>query len=219
MSTRSPRFLLVVTAALSAVGVVLLVLPHEGPARAPLSGPRPGTAASETAPAPPAGASSAGGGEAERRGAGRTAVPVRPSAVSELPPRGEGPAGDAAVQAALDAAWPRDLPAADERQLLAAGRDLLRADATGIGRSKWPGLFPEFPESGRGLAPAFGTGRFRVQAAIARQDGAQGRAVVHLVWAGADRGGTLPDGRVTDWYFTRTVSRKGASSWTPQPRI
>ncbi|MFF8717040.1 hypothetical protein ACF07T_37255 [Streptomyces sp. NPDC015184] len=142
-------------------------------------------------------------------------MPARPSAAAELPPRGEGPAGDAAVQAALDVAWPRDLPAGDERQLLAAGRELLRADATGIGRSKWPGVFPE---AGRGLAPAFGTGRFRVQAAIARR-GDGGRAVVHLVWAGADRGGTFTDGRVTDWYFTRTVSRKGASAWTPQPRI
>ncbi|MEU4507404.1 hypothetical protein [Streptomyces sp. NPDC024089] len=136
--------------------------------------------------------------------------------VSELPPHGEGPAGDAAVQEALDGAWPRDLPAADERELLAAGRDVLRADATGIGRAKWPGVFPR---SGRGVAPAFGTGRFRVQAAIARRDGADGRAVVHLVWAGADRGGTFTDGRVSDWYFIRTVSRKGGSTWTPQPRI
>ncbi|MGW2108301.1 hypothetical protein [Streptomyces sp. NPDC001948] len=133
-----------------------------------------------------------------------------------MPPRGEGPAGDAVVQEALDDAWPRDLPAGDERQLLRAGRDLLRADATGIGREKWPGVFPG---SGQGLAPAFGTGRFRVQAAIARRDGEGGRAVVHLVWAGADRGGTFTDGRVTDWYFIRTVSRKGASTWTPQPRI
>ncbi|MCX5106936.1 hypothetical protein [Streptomyces sp. NBC_00439] len=211
MSTRSPRSLLAVTVVLSAVGAVLLLLPQGDPARTPAPVVRPESTAPAVVPAPAAHAP-----ESKRRNAGEASAPAQPSALSQLPPRGEGPAGDAVVQQALDAAWPRDLPAGDERQLLRAGRDLLRADATGIGREKWPGVFPG---SGQGLAPAFGTGRFRVQAAIARRDGEGGRAVVHLVWAGADRGGTFTDGRVTDWYFIRTVSRKGASTWTPQPRI
>jgi hypothetical protein len=131
-----------------------------------------------------------------------------------LPPRGEGAAGDRAIQQALESAWPADLPAGDERWLLAAGRALLRADATGTGRERWPEVFPG---SGRGLAPAFSTARFRVQAAIARRVDRPGRAVVHLVWAGTDRGGTYSDGRITDLYFTRTASTKGTSSWVPQP--
>ncbi|MFD4604378.1 hypothetical protein ACFWPQ_40975 [Streptomyces sp. NPDC058464] len=123
-------------------------------------------------------------------------------------------AGDQGVQHSLEKAWPADLPAGDERDLLTAGRALLRADATGIGRAQWPGLFPD---GGEAVAPAFSTTRFRVQAAIARRDGSPDKAVVHLVWAGIDRGGTFTDLRVTDWHFTRSISKKGASAWTPQP--
>ncbi|GAA3785668.1 hypothetical protein GCM10022206_26950 [Streptomyces chiangmaiensis] len=124
-------------------------------------------------------------------------------------------AGDRAIQRSLEAAWPADLPAADERELLTAGRALLRADATGIGRAKWPTVFPD---SGQEVAPAFATARFRIQAAIARRDGSPHKAVVHLVWAGMDRGGTFTDLRITDWRFIRTTSKKGAATWTPQPR-
>jgi hypothetical protein len=144
-----------------------------------------------------------------------TSAASAPSAVaSALPPHGEGAAGDAAIQQNLEAAWPADLTSHDERELLAAGRALLRADATGVGRTKWPKVFPD---AGRAVAPAFATTRFRIQAAIARRDGSPDRAVVHLVWAGMDRGGTFTDLRITDWFFTRTI-RKGAVTWTVQPR-
>ncbi|MEU9272221.1 hypothetical protein AB0E04_43480 [Streptomyces sp. NPDC048251] len=129
---------------------------------------------------------------------------------SALPPHGEGVAGDRAVQQNLEDAWPADLPADDERELLTAGRALLRADATGAGRAKWP---TAFPDSGQ----AFATARFRIQAAIARRDGSPDKAVVHLVWAGMDRGGTFTDLRITDWFFTRTI-KKGTATWTPQSR-
>ncbi|WP_312870652.1 hypothetical protein [Streptomyces himalayensis] len=122
-------------------------------------------------------------------------------------------AGDRAIQEALEVAWPADLAARDERQLLAAGRELLRADATGIGRWQWPTVFGD---QGQAIAPAYS--RFRIQAAIARKDGGPHRAVVHLVWAGADRGGTYTDGRITDLHFTRTTTKKGVSTWTPRPR-
>ncbi|MFI6662285.1 hypothetical protein ACIBL8_43015 [Streptomyces sp. NPDC050523] len=135
--------------------------------------------------------------------------------MSALPPHGEGVAGDQVIQRSLQAAWPADLPAADQRELLVAGRALLRADATGIGRAKWPTVF-RGPD--RALAPAFAPARFRIQAAIARRAGDPTKAVAHLVWAGTDRGGTFTAGRITDWYFTRTTSKKGASTWTPQPR-
>ncbi|MFI1768965.1 hypothetical protein ACH41H_44005 [Streptomyces sp. NPDC020800] len=112
------------------------------------------------------------------------------------------------------ASWPADLTAAEERELLAAGRDLLRADATGIGRARWPGVFGR-PD--HVVAPAFAPTRFCIQAAIARRDGTGGQVVVHMVWAGTDRGGTYTDGRITDLYFTRN-SKKGTSTWTPLPR-
>ncbi|WP_405477829.1 hypothetical protein [Streptomyces canus] len=142
------------------------------------------------------------------------ATPARSVPAPALPPHGEGIAGDRAIQEALESAWPADLPAADERELLATGRALLRADATGVGRRQWPHLFTG---SGQALAPAFATGRFRIQAAIARRDGSPDKAVVHLVWAGMDRGGTFTDLRITDWFFTRTTT-KGAGTWTPQSR-
>ncbi|MFJ9544385.1 hypothetical protein ACIRPX_45285 [Streptomyces sp. NPDC101225] len=124
-------------------------------------------------------------------------------------------AGDRAIQQSLQAAWPADLSSADQRTLLTAGRALLRADATGIGREKWPAVFPD---SGQAVAPAFATARFRIQAAIARRSSGPTKAVVHLVWAGTDRGGTFTDNRITDWHFTRTVTKKGAFIWTPYPR-
>ncbi|MFJ3310724.1 hypothetical protein ACIPSA_48850 [Streptomyces sp. NPDC086549] len=208
---RSARFLLITTVMLAVAGMSLLLLPHGRPAHT-AAAPPPQAATSSSLPAP-APRTPAAPPEATRTKA--VEVPAQPAAASLLPPHGEGPAGDTAIQQALEAAWPADLPPGDERQLLAAGRALLRADATGIGRAKWPGVFPH---SGQGLAPAFGTGRFRIQAAIARRDGADDLAVVHLVWAGTDRGGTFTDGRITDWHFTRTTTSKGAFAWTAQPQ-
>ncbi|MFE5841965.1 hypothetical protein ACFQ7N_10000 [Streptomyces niveus] len=128
-----------------------------------------------------------------------------------VPPSGQGPAGDPAIQRLLDAQWPADLPAVDERQLTELGIALLRADATGLGRSRFPGVFPQHGA----VAPAFS--RFRVQAAVARGDRAlPGRAVVHLVWAGADRGGTYADNRITELHFTR-IQKEGNPTWHPTP--
>ncbi|WP_254710916.1 hypothetical protein [Streptomyces lunaelactis] len=204
---RSPRLLLITTVILAAAGVALLVLPHGAPTRTPAS---PSPEGTDSASLPPAASPAPA---ATHENTASASASARPVGASALPPHGEGAAGDPAIQKALEAAWPADLPAGDERRLLTAGRDLLRADATGFGRAKWPEVFP-----GQGVAPAFGTARFRIQAAIARRDGAPDRAVVHLVWAGADRGGAFTDGRITDWLFTRTTS-KGVSTWTPQPRI
>ncbi|WP_316762912.1 hypothetical protein [Streptomyces herbicida] len=210
-SPRSPRFLLITTMVLAGAGLALMTVPHQP------GTPTPSAAAPTTASQPRSSPLSPSAGPAGT-GVPSTAAAARPptasTSASALPPRGEGVADDRAIQHALEAAWPADLPARDAHQLLADARALLRADATGIGRAKWPGVFPH---SGQGLAPAFGTGRFRIQAAIARRDGRADRAVVHLVWAGADRGGTYTDGRITDWHFTRTTSTKGAPAWTPLP--
>lgn len=197
---------------LAVVGIALLGVPHgqEPPAAATATASRATTDPASAAAVTPA-----------RQPIADTAPSTMPTASppsvpeSALPPHGEGVAGDRAVQQNLEAAWPADLPAADEKQLLTAGRALLRADATGIVRARWPTVFPD---SGGSVAPAFATTRFRIQAAIARRDGSPDKAVVHLVWAGTDRGGTFTDLRITDWHFTRTT-KKGAATWTPQPRI
>ncbi|MFC8428042.1 hypothetical protein [Streptomyces sp. NPDC057253] len=202
---RSPRLLLLSTVILAAAGVALLGVQHAQEPPSPASTAR----ATTEANVPPAREPTAGTAPS------RTSAASTPSAVeSALPPHGEGVAGDPAVQRNLEMAWPADLPSNDERELLAAGRSLLRADATGVGRARWPEVFPD---SGQAVAPAFATTRFRIQAAIARRDGSPDKAVVHLVWAGMDRGGTFTDLRITDWFFTRTI-KMGAATWTPQPR-
>jgi hypothetical protein len=206
---RSPRLLLLSTVILAVAGVALLGVPHGQGQPAPASTAHASADPSSAATVPPARKPSAG------TASSATAAASTPSAVeSALPPHGEGAAGDPVVQRNLEAAWPADLPSNDERELLAAGRSLLRADATGVGRAKWPEVFRD---SGQAVAPAFATARFRIQAAIARRNGSPDTAVVHLVWAGTDRGGTFTDLRITDWFFTRTF-KKGAATWTPQPR-
>ncbi|MET7474670.1 hypothetical protein ABZT17_09980 [Streptomyces sp. NPDC005648] len=205
---RSPRLLVLSTALLAVVGVALLGLQHGQQPPAPAAS-HATTDPSPAAPTPTTDEPAVG------TPASTPAASTPAAGASALPPHGEGTAGDAAIQKALEAAWPPDLPSGDARALLAAGRDLLRADATGIGRAQWPAVFPA---SRQGLAPAFAAARFRIQAAIARRDHSPDKAVVHLVWAGMDRGGTFTDGRITDWHFTRTNTLKGASTWTPQPR-
>ncbi|MFF1602481.1 hypothetical protein ACFVYV_34150 [Streptomyces mirabilis] len=202
---RSPRLLLIVTVVLVVAGVILLTVPQTPSAPAASAPPR--------ATAPTARPTATAPGSRAAQATASTALTQ--SAASALPPHGEGVAGDAAIQKSLEDAWPADLAADDEHKLLAAGRGLLRADATGVGRAKWPALFGDPDQA---IAPAFATARFRIQAAVARRDGSPDKAVVHLVWAGADRGGTYTDRRITDWYFART-STKRAFTWTPQPRI
>lgn len=207
-TARTPWILLLTSLLLAAGGCVLLSTPNSEPSSTPR------TAAH---PAPPYAAPHA---DAPRPHASQppdpspvtaSSSPPPTAQASEPPPHGEGPAGDTAIQQLLETSWHPDLPDGQARQLLKAGRSLLRADATGIGRSAWPTVFDRHEQAQ--VAPAFA--RFRIQAAIARKDGAQrGRAVVHLVWAAADRGGTYTDGRVSDLYFTSTTT-KGATTWTP----
>ncbi|MEV5786241.1 hypothetical protein AB0L42_35390 [Streptomyces sp. NPDC052287] len=117
---------------------------------------------------------------------------------------------DAAVQSHLEQSWPKDLPTATALRLVRDGEAVLHADATGSGRDRWPTAF------GTSRPGAGEFTRLRVQAAIARRDGSSRQAVVHLVWAGTDPGGSYAENRVTDIYFTLT-STKGHSVWTPQP--
>jgi hypothetical protein len=206
---RSPRLLLMSTVMLAVAGVALLGVPHGQEQSAPAS-----TAHGATDPSSAAAVPSVTKPTAGTAPSATSAASTPPVVESALPPHGEGVAGDPAIQRNLETAWPADLPARDERELLTAGRALLRADATGVGRTKWPEVFPD---SGQAVAPAFAIARFRIQAAIARRNGRPDKAVVHLVWAGMDRGGTFTDLRITDWFFTRTI-KKGAATWTPQPR-
>ncbi|MER8225842.1 hypothetical protein ABTZ58_35930 [Streptomyces sp. NPDC094143] len=208
-TSRAPSWLLAAALALAVAGVILLMQPGM-PGTAPVNTPADNRTLSRSSP--PAGTQTT----LPSPRASQTTTPAAsgPRTVSALPPHGDGAAGDRAIQQALEDAWPADLPPEDEAQLRATGRELLRADATGIGRSRWPEFFGP---SAREIASAFATARFRVQAVIARRDGAAHRAVVHLVWAGTDRGGTHGDGRISDLYFAR-IMKKGQPTWAPRPR-
>ncbi|MEV6574865.1 hypothetical protein [Streptomyces sp. NPDC051577] len=125
--------------------------------------------------------------------------PARPtqsgaaSGPGELPPPDSGPAADPIIQRALDRASAPDLTARDEQRLLV------------LGRTAW-------------LGETAGYTRVRIQAATARRDTtptpqasttAPVRAVVRLVWAGADPAGTFLDGRTATVNYTQN----GAGAW------
>ncbi|MER5951207.1 hypothetical protein ABT127_34735 [Streptomyces sp. NPDC001904] len=211
---RRPWLLLVVSVVLGTVGVGLLT----SPAPRPQSAARPSLSAERAAPSPSASATpsplaaASAAARPARRAPRTSASPSDPGPAAQVPPRGDGPGGDQDVQRVLEQAWPADLPAAQAEPLLAAGRRVLLADVTGVGRGAFPTAFPG--STGESvISPSFT--RIRVQAAIARSDPDHpNRAIVHLVWAGADRGGTYTDGRLSDIFFTHS---QGGSTWLPQP--
>ncbi|MFF0698485.1 hypothetical protein ACFYU4_38355 [Streptomyces tendae] len=160
-ASRSPRLLLTTTLILAAVGAAMLTWPDQSglreasaPARQAVTFPK-GHPSPSSSSAQPAARNTPENAEASPSGP----APSPLASVWALPPHGEGTAGDRAIQQTLDTAWPADLDAVDERQLLTAGRALVRADATGVGRDRWPGYFG----AGQEVAPpAFAPARFRV---------------------------------------------------------
>ncbi|GHA47926.1 hypothetical protein GCM10010329_82940 [Streptomyces spiroverticillatus] len=199
--TRSPLALLAAGLALVLLGVALLYEPEPSTPEQP-----PVTRSARTAPQRPL------------HTADRTLVrapqpePTRSlvTGPGELPAPGEGPRADPAIQRVLRAAVPDDLPAPVARQVEALGRAVLVADVTGRGRPLWPAYFPPGQ-------PVRAFTRMRVQATAAQADGTN-RAVVHLVWAGADPGGTYRDGRPHTLRFQHTnkPTLQGVP-WTPVP--
>lgn len=104
----------------------------------------------------------------------------------------------------LQASTPANLPQQQERELVALGERVWRADVTGRGRGQWPSYFPD-------AAPPYTPyTHIRLQAAIARAVG-NSQAEVHLVWAGTNLSGQQADGRTTRLLFTGT-----ARGWEPR---
>lgn len=173
--------------------------------------------ATPATPAPPVRVTASAATSQPTRASSATATPAptqrAPSAVraagasaSELPPPGSGPAGDPAIQRALESATAADLPPHTAKALVALGRQVWTAEATGNGRERWPTYFGDHASGATWLYS-----RFRLQAAVARRDAAApGRAVVRLVWAGADPSGSFLEDRTATVTFTRT-----GATWTP----
>ncbi|MGW2081315.1 hypothetical protein ACWCOW_31045 [Streptomyces sp. NPDC001939] len=202
--------LLTLTTALTALGGMLLLPAVQADDASRPSGP----VHSAAAKASPTDAPSGRPAPTDRHPSAPTAQtpPATKNAqAAELPPRGEGRAGDRQIQEVLESSWPADLPRRQAADLVAVARAVLIADVTGVGRDRFPTAFPD--QEGPLVAPAFS--RVRIQAAIARKDTTTpGQAIVHLVWAGADRGGTYTDGRLADLTFNH---RREGSAWTPLP--
>ncbi|WP_338704407.1 hypothetical protein V2W30_41145 (plasmid) [Streptomyces sp. Q6] len=210
-----PWLLLALSAVCAVIGWPLLSSPFTSPSSTPTA-PAPRATSSAVAAAPSTDEVATRHTPAAPRSSPSAPGPrssPTPSPAGELPPRGEGRAGDRAIQQLLERSWPADLPAAQTAQLLTTASRVLRADVTGRGQAAFPTAFPAAVH-GDAVAPAFT--RFRIQAAIARHDPIRPhRAVVHLVWAAADRGGTYTDGRLADIPFTRPT--KESTAWTPLP--
>ncbi|MFF4482936.1 hypothetical protein ACFY1A_38845 [Streptomyces sp. NPDC001520] len=200
-SRRSVLATLSAAAVLALAGGVLLIQGDSGASQAP--------AEPSARPIPRKPYSPSAGSAAPRRSTGPTLRehgPRReaaPSGHEVLPPPGDGPAGDTAVQRALDRSSAPDLSPQTEQRLVRLGRAVWTAEVTGRGRQRWPDYFLD--------AEVRPYRRFRIQAAIARRAGSR-RVVVHLVWAGASPSGTGDADNRTARVF---LVRNGGNTWTP----
>ncbi|MFD6043907.1 hypothetical protein ACFWG7_21685 [Streptomyces koyangensis] len=135
-------------------------------------------------PRRPAAAAASGSGS-QPPSAGASATPPSEHDGAVLAPPGEGPAGDRALRRELARLSPPDLAQTVEEELAGRARRELMDDTAAVYR------------------------QVRVQAALARRDGSDERAVVHLVWAGRGPDGEFREGRTT----TVRYEEKGKGSW------
>ncbi|KPH98733.1 hypothetical protein OV450_5604 [Actinobacteria bacterium OV450] len=218
-SPRTGGRLLAASAALTCAGILLLyaglrpqaqtTVPRPTPAVVQSAEPgniatTPGPAADGTPTPPPTRAGGPSGSIAAnapaQAAAAASAAPSSPAGVrhsrSPLPHPESGDAADRFIQQAMEQASRPDLEPADEELLLQQGR------------TAW-------------LAETAAYTQVRIQAATARRDttstssdaSGRARAVVRLVWAGADPAGTLLDGRTATVHFTQN----GDGSWNRTP--
>jgi hypothetical protein len=113
---------------------------------------------------------------------------------------------DQSIQKGLEATMPGNLPDDQEKELVALGWSVIRADLTGRGRQKWPDYFPGSPSRTRYTG-------VRMRAGVARGVPARsGLAQVIVIWTGKDpRGREIPQER------TAVCLAWNGSRW--QPRI
>ncbi|MEU9044519.1 MULTISPECIES: hypothetical protein [unclassified Kitasatospora] len=133
--------------------------------------------------------------------------PTATAMPSGIAAAGDGPEGDAAVQAAFTRDHPSDLPAADAAQLTHLAGEVWTAETTGTGRSRWPGYFP----AEQSPAASFYYSNVRIQATAAHtEQDRPDRVQVDLLWVGTTPAGSYGDHRPATVHLTRT-----ASNWEP----
>ncbi|MEV8099119.1 hypothetical protein [Kitasatospora sp. NPDC085879] len=200
---RSARFPFIASASLLALAATLLLLPSgqtQGRAALPV--------APSMQPAAGPGAQSVPVVQASRATsstpAARSASPSAPRTAPADLLAGDMP--DGYLQQVLEQTQPADLPAAQEKQLVAMADQVLLADLTGQGRSAFPAYF-----GGRAATATWS--HVRVQAGIARRHtGSNSQIDAHLVYAGTDPGGRAQE-RQTITIMLAQAS--GGSNWQP----
>ncbi|MEU3261504.1 hypothetical protein ABZ694_27570 [Streptomyces albidoflavus] len=173
---------------LALLGMWLLLPDQDGGSNA--AAPSAVRAAEDPASVPSRPAAETSGSGSQPPSAGASATPPSEHDGAALAPPGEGPAGDRALRRELARLSPPDLAPAVEEELAGRARRVLMDDTAAVYR------------------------QVRVQAALARRDGADERAVVHLVWAGSGPDGEFREGRTT----TVRYEEKGKGSWVRAER-
>ncbi|MFC6600491.1 hypothetical protein [Kitasatospora paranensis] len=200
-ASRSARRPLIASASLLALAATLLLLPNGQPrGQAPLPvkpSTQPATSTSvQSVPTPAAQASRA-----------TSPAPAAPSTPRTAPAdllAGDMP--DSYLQQVLEQTQPADLPAAQEKQLVAQADQVLLADLTGQGRSAFPSYF-----GGQTATAAWS--HVRVQAGIARRHpGSSSQVDAHLVYAGTDPHGQAQERQTVTIVLAQAP---GDGGWQP----
>ncbi|GJF30265.1 hypothetical protein KNE206_29650 [Kitasatospora sp. NE20-6] len=200
---RSARLPFIASASLLALAATLLLLPNgqpRGQAALPVALSAQPTASTsvQTVPAPAAQASRA----TSPTPAARSASPNAPRTTPADLLAGDMP--DSYLQQVLEQTQPADLPAAQEKQLVALANQVLLADLTGQGR-------PAFPSYFGGQAATTAWSHVRVQAGIARRHASSSQVDAHLVYAGTDPGGRAQERQT----MTIVLAQASDGSWQP----
>ncbi|MCC9309950.1 hypothetical protein LN042_23230 [Kitasatospora sp. RB6PN24] len=119
---------------------------------------------------------------------------------------GDGPGGDADIQAAFTRSHPSDLAPADAAQLAQLGSEVWLAETTGTGRTRWPAYFP----TGQGASSSFYYSGVRIQAVATHTEGGSGKVRVDLLWVGTTPAGDYGDHRPATVHLARTDN-----TWEP----
>jgi hypothetical protein len=112
---------------------------------------------------------------------------------------------DRQIQQVLDGTQPADLPSQQEHALVTLAEQILSADLTGTGRSRWPSYFGTVP-------PAETYSGIHFQAGIARRDDGSDAVIdATLIWAG-----TSPRGQHLVWQRAVVQLAWDGQAWQPQ---
>ncbi|SEM72323.1 hypothetical protein [Streptacidiphilus jiangxiensis] len=206
---RSARLPFIAAASLLALGGSILLLPSgHSKAESPAAAQPARSAAPVVVPAP---AAAPGTPAARPASSAPTTSTPSPTAAPSAPRTAPadllaGDMPDSYLQQVLEQTQPADLPADQEKQLVALADQVLLADLTGAGRAAFPSYFA-------GQAATTSWTHVRVQAGIARRHPGSGNEVdAHLVYAGTDPRGQAQERQSITIVLAQAA---GGTGWQP----